>query len=815
MADEPTADASPAARSEGEIEAVCAGVALGWQVAELYHEQDTPGGGAPLGEAVLRDLPGISSLPIAAVQKLRGEQIVRGLLKIAGLTEDERLKKVGVDIAGQIEGGTFDYTLEGVCETHEELLRLLTVSDFRFGKAYSLGRTLYELTRANQDVAELEAHLGESHLNKVVAWCYDLKSALPDHAGKAVGDSLRRWRSWARERPWKVPDAADFQKDLHRQGERWRAILTGEKRAADLLTAAAYVKAGEALIEDAARVAVGFVKRFWLLVLLALLLLAGGLFALFAGSGSTASIFGGIASIAASLGITWKTATPTLKTVAETVWQPLWATEVGEAIVLAVTEPNVPRAPVTPPSAAQPLPVDRATDPRITRRAARQVWKRLDRGTRRQALAGRGGPRRLYYRFGALWLGAGRALFLPHDRYMAQVQSSLEAGLAGKSLETGAIGGDELYAAFGPNDLDWLSTVVHGLITRIEGKHPFNPAPAEERIADDARVVLFGDWATGRPRAQALSGRIEAALQEANDRQRHLIHLGDVYYSGLADEYVRRFLNYWPVGEPVAPAPTDVGEPPENAVYSWNLNGNHDMYSGGRGYFTLISGDRTLGARAVGFSHQRGASFFRLYNDHWQIIGLDTAYVDNDLAPGQQHMLNEWVTKNPELKTILLSHHQLGSSREQRHVSRGIFEQTQQIREPSGCSEYPIAAWFWGHEHRCFHFEPYKGVQVPFCLGNGGVPELLSPDFTLLALKDDVARVIGSVVRLINPVRWKMPPPKVSWKPEMPSVDPQGLRWEQFGHVVLDFDGSHCAGEYRGEGSGAGGEGEVHGFTLS
>jgi hypothetical protein len=799
---------------EGAIEAVCAAVALGWQVAELYHERDAPRRGASPGAAGLRDLPGVASLPIAAVQQLRGEQIARGLSKIASLGSDDALEKLAADLTGQIDGASFDFAPDGVRATHEELLRLLTVSDFRFGKGYSLGRTLYELTRANQDVTELEAHLSEKHLNGLVAWCYDLKSVLPDHAGKAVGDSLRRWRSWARERPWTAPDGADFQKDLHRQGERWRALLTGEKRAVDLLTATTYVKAGEALIEDAARVAAGFVKRFWLVMLLAVLLLAGGLVALFAGGGSTASLFGGIASIATSLGITWKTATPTLKNVAETVWQPLWETEVGEAIVLAVTDPNVPRAPVTPPSAAQPLPIDRATDPRIARRAARQVWKRLDRGTRRQALAGRGGARRLYYRFGALWLGAGRALFLPHDRYMAQVQSSLEAGLAGKSLENGATGGDELYAAFGPNDLDWLSTVVQGLITRIEGKHPFNPKPAEKKIANDARLVLFGDWATGLPRARALSGRIEGALQEATGRQRHVIHLGDVYYSGLPDEYVRRFLNYWPVGEPAAPAP-GAADAVDNAVYSWNLNGNHDMYSGGHGYFALVSGNPSLGVRAAGFSHQLGASFFRLYNDHWQIIGLDTAYVDNDLAPGQQHMLNQWVTKNPNLRTILLSHHQLGSSREQRHVSRGIFEQTQKVREPTQGSKYPIAAWFWGHEHRCFHFEPYKGVQVPFCLGNGGVPELLSPDFTLLALKDDVARVIGNLVRIVNPVRWKMPPPKVSWKPKKPSVDPQRLRWEQFGHVVLDFEGSSCTAEYRGEGCSEDGRGEVHSFTLS
>ena len=51
------------------------------------------------------------------------------------------------------------------------------------------------------------------------------------------------------------------------------------------------------------------------------------------------------------------------------------------------------------------------------------------------------------------------------------------------------------------------------------------------------------------------------------------MHLGDVYYSGTEKEVEERFLKVWPT---------------EAATINRALNGNHEMYSGGFGYFKLI-----------------------------------------------------------------------------------------------------------------------------------------------------------------------------------------------------------------------------------
>ena len=106
---------------------------------------------------------------------------------------------------------------------------------------------------------------------------------------------------------------------------------------------------------------------------------------------------------------------------------------------------------------------------------------------------------------------------------------------------------------------------------------------------------------------------------EQTDREQHVIHLGDVYYSGWPEEYEDHFLPNWPV------APGQ-----EDRYGSRCLNANHDMFSGGH-FDHLLKDER--------FRRQRSArqptSYFSLENDHWQILGLDSAWQDGDLAGSQ------------------------------------------------------------------------------------------------------------------------------------------------------------------------------------
>ena len=64
-------------------------------------------------------------------------------------------------------------------------------------------------------------------------------------------------------------------------------------------------------------------------------------------------------------------------------------------------------------------------------------------------------------------------------------------------------------------------------------------------MADDARLVVVGDWGTGLPRARDVAALMQDKIAEAlaGSRQVHVLHLGDVYYSGLETEDQRRFLD--------------------------------------------------------------------------------------------------------------------------------------------------------------------------------------------------------------------------------------------------------------------------------
>lgn len=132
------------------------------------------------------------------------------------------------------------------------------------------------------------------------------------------------------------------------------------------------------------------------------------------------------------------------------------------------------------------------------------------------------------------------------------------------------------------------------------------------------------------------------------------------------------------------------------------------MYSGGHGFYELLEDPR--------FAGHQGYSFFHLQNEHWNILGLDTAYKEHDLA-GNQAAWVERVAGDAPRKTFLLSHHQPFSGRNKgggqlRYTLRAVLRH-----------DRPVDVWFWGHEHRHAHYQAQSlGVRTGRLLGHGGVP---------------------------------------------------------------------------------------------
>src|SRR5262249_46100675 len=121
-----------------------------------------------------------------------------------------------------------------------------------------------------------------------------------------------------------------------------------------------------------------------------------------------------------------------------------------------------------------------------------------------------------------------------------------------------------LFEKFSTTDIGWVRSALATGVRFFRGKHDFNPEPAAPvSIADNARIVLVGDWGSGIPRARKVGAAMHSILEEAGaqTREQHVIHLGDVYYSGWEREYRKRFLPYWPVKENEA-----------DQTFSWSLN---------------------------------------------------------------------------------------------------------------------------------------------------------------------------------------------------------------------------------------------------
>jgi len=236
-------------------------------------------------------------------------------------------------------------------------------------------------------------------------------------------------------------------------------------------------------------------------------------------------------------------------------------------------------------------------------------------------------------------------------------------------------------------DPGWITVVTEKAKVWIKGKHKFvrHKSVTDFRFTmkDDVTIAVTGDWGGGNEAAQAVAARIRALNPD------HVIHLGDVYYAGTEREVRERFLKYWP-------APTDAGR-------SFALNSNHEMYSGGYGYF-----DVTLP------EFKQPASYFSLANKNWRIIGLDTGYVEHDLNAEQVEWLRgQFKGNNP--KTILLSHHQLFSAYENTDASN------LQSRVQPFLDAGQIYGWFWGHEHLNVVYKDYMGIKGR-CLGNSCFP---------------------------------------------------------------------------------------------
>jgi hypothetical protein len=167
-----------------------------------------------------------------------------------------------------------------------------------------------------------------------VGWLDDLNTVLPTHSGQAVADSLERWVRWGEAvelntlDPETVNEAGGV---LHRCSQRWRALLSGEKQAKDVLEIGDYVSAARGALARAAAIARSVAWRLKAPLTFAGALIAVGIWPIVRNN-STAQVLAGLGTVAGGLGITWRSAATSLGHLSLDLGKPLWGAEIDAAV---------------------------------------------------------------------------------------------------------------------------------------------------------------------------------------------------------------------------------------------------------------------------------------------------------------------------------------------------------------------------------------------------------------------------------------------------------------------------------------------------
>ncbi|MBV9945783.1 MAG: metallophosphoesterase, partial [Myxococcales bacterium] len=286
------------------------------------------------------------------------------------------------------------------------------------------------------------------------------------------------------------------------------------------------------------------------------------------------------------------------------------------------------------------------------------------------------------------------------------------------------------FAQYAELDVRWVATLWNHLFRSVV---PFPVAPSasvRHPLQRTCTIALAGDWGTGNDSSRNIANEI-AKLSPT-----YTVHLGDVYYSGTDAEEMDHLLRIWPRG----------------LVASFTLNSNHEMYSGGHGYFGTALTSET-------FETQGGYSYFCLSNDDWVLLGLDTAHAATkfyQLGALNQPQL-DWIADleasglfigpaGARKKVIVLSHHQ-GLAVEGKPLDPLWTQVTTALRSPP---DY----WYWGHDHGVVVFRPQSvrgGTVRGRLVGHGGVPYLPdAPKDQMLWTESETANDLAVPRRALN-----------------------------------------------------------------
>ncbi len=261
----------------------------------------------------------------------------------------------------------------------------------------------------------------------------------------------------------------------------------------------------------------------------------------------------------------------------------------------------------------------------------------------------------------------------------------------------GVVAGDGtlyLFKKYAQLDFGWTESLVYYLYYRHEKKKDaiFGKTPVVTKVTGQASltIAIMGDWGTGvysDEGFQSPSQLVKGAIQSLNPAPDITLHLGDVYYAGMANEEMNKLLKLFP----------------RSTLANFTLNSNHEMYDGANGYFNMALNN------TVFQKTQNNTSYFAVTFGNWVIIGLDTAYYDTSkmyfdgaLYDAAQVKFIKDLKISSTQKIILMTHH-TGLTADGKSLTPPTYDGTnipkplftQVVNALGRCPDY----WYYGHIH--------------------------------------------------------------------------------------------------------------------
>ena len=317
---------------------------LGWAIADVYGAPASAPAAAPGGGSS----PGVPGRPGTAapapLARIRDE-----LERALGATGPALL----LAAAGNTDRG-------GLLAAHHAVVEALGAADPALGSAYELGGLLagigLEPWRAlpAARAQEVREALSGSRFEAARALLSELQPALPGHAARSVLGSLARWSEWLGSSGsgvgWAGSTGEKAVELLHQQALSWRSLLTGQRSAADAVSARARVAAAKRLGSALGQVEMQHLRRFVTWWGLAAVFGVGVLAAL--GFWLLGPLGASTVLVLGALGL-YRVVNAGLGAVVERAGEALWEEQLEAEMVAAVTlTPALPPAPTAGPGEA-------------------------------------------------------------------------------------------------------------------------------------------------------------------------------------------------------------------------------------------------------------------------------------------------------------------------------------------------------------------------------------------------------------------------------------------------------------------------------